>query len=145
MTKALYIETSAILSWLFGESGAHETIEHLNNAESVITSRLSIIETERSFIRAASQNLINETQRIQLKGLFAETVRGWYILELSQSICTEAVRMFPIEPVRGLDALHLASILHLLPAWPDISVLSFDRRIIDNSTGLGIALTEPPV
>lgn len=49
-----------------------------------------------------------------------------------------AAGAFPVEPVRTLDALHLASALELLRVHPDISVLSFGRRILDNLPALGL-------
>ncbi len=43
---------------------------------------------------------------------------------------------FPIEPIRSLDALHLASAAELRQAIPGLSILSLDRRIVDNAKAL---------
>lgn len=43
-----------------------------------------------------------------------------------------------VEPVRSLNAVHLASAIELLAAYPDLMVLSFDDRIIANLEPLGL-------
>ncbi len=53
--------------------------------------------------------------------------------------CADAFSgVFPVEPIRTLDALHLASALELLRLFPDLTVLSFDRRIVENLAPLGL-------
>jgi hypothetical protein len=44
---------------------------------------------------------------------------------------------FPSEPVRTLDAIHLASALFLRQAFPDLTVLSADDRVRANAAQLG--------
>lgn len=47
---------------------------------------------------------------------------------------------FPAEPVRTLDALHLASALFLNEFVPSLAVLSADDRIRNNAAQLGFAV-----
>jgi hypothetical protein len=46
----------------------------------------------------------------------------------------------PVEPVRALDAIHLASARLFHADLNDVSILSFDHRIRANAPALGIAL-----
>ena len=46
-------------------------------------------------------------------------------------------RSFPCEPIRALDAIHLATALSVRTLSPDVRVLSFDDRIRDNAASLG--------
>jgi len=62
----LYIETSAVLSWLFGENKAYQVQKGIEHAELVVTSR--------SISRVLFQKLIKESQSKQLKNLFTDTV-----------------------------------------------------------------------
>jgi hypothetical protein len=48
-----------------------------------------------------------------------------------------ALLPFPI-PVRTLDALHLATADHLRQFEPDISLASYDQRLLDAAAALGI-------
>lgn len=50
---------------------------------------------------------------------------------------------FPNEPVRTLDAIHLASAIFLRQVFPDLVVLSTDERIGVNAELLGFE-TAPP-
>jgi uncharacterized protein with PIN domain len=50
--KVLYIETSAILAWLFSEPNAHKVLEQMDQSDIVVTSALSLLETERVILRA---------------------------------------------------------------------------------------------
>jgi hypothetical protein len=51
-----------------------------------------------------------------------------------------ARRPFPREPVRTLDALHLACLLSLRDELPEIAVVSLDGRIRTNADALGFDL-----
>lgn len=50
----------------------------------------------------------------------------------------------PVEPVRAMDALHLASALHAVGAEADLRMLSLDERINRNAEALGIETVQPP-
>ncbi len=136
--SALYIETSAILSWLFGEPDSHGVINEINKYETIISSVLSIIETGRALIRAETEGIIDIGEHQRLKGLFAEHLTSWAYLEINSSIRKRAAQAFPIEPIRNLDAIHLSTALEFLQIYPDLVVLSFDRRIVDNIAPLGL-------
>ncbi len=60
--KVLYIETSAILAWLFSEPNSHIAREQMDQSDLLVTSALSLLETERVLLRAASQNLLDSDE-----------------------------------------------------------------------------------
>jgi hypothetical protein len=45
-----------------------------------------------------------------------------------------------VEPVRALDAIHLASALLAREVWEDLAVLSFDDRVRRNAVALGFTV-----
>ena len=47
-------------------------------------------------------------------------------------------RPFPVEPIRTLDAIHLASALLAASAAEDFAVLTLDERIRNNAIELGL-------
>ncbi len=134
----LYIESSAILKWLFGEPGSDEVIAKINNSSVVVSSSLSILETKRSILRAENQQIVSTAEANKLIGHFSNTILDWSFLEMTEEIRTKAATRFPVEPVRSLDAIHLASMLEFLIIFPDMTILSFDQRIIDNLEPLGL-------
>jgi predicted nucleic acid-binding protein len=134
----IYVETSAILSWLFGEVEAEHAVQVMDGADAVVTSTLSILETRRALVRAESTGLIGPADVSRLRGLFERTSRQWVMFEMTLAVRERAAQRFPVEPVRSLDAVHLASVIELLAAYPDMKVLSFDDRIIANLEPLGL-------
>ena len=136
--EALYIESSAILKWLFGEPGSRDVINLVNKSAAVVSSTLSILETKRSILRAENQRLISAAEASRLIGHFSNTILDWSFIEINEEIRERASLSFPVEPIRSLDAIHLASMLEFLIIFPDLVVLSFDQRIIDNLEPLGL-------
>lgn len=59
-------------------------------------------------------------------------------MTITEDVLSRAARGFPIEPVRTLDALHLATALAFTAVFPDLEILSLDRRITDNARALGL-------
>jgi hypothetical protein len=47
------------------------------------------------------------------------------------------------EPVRNLDAVHIATALEVQELYPDLEVLSLDQRILDNLVPLGLRSSQP--
>ena len=63
---------------------------------------------------------------------------AWMTMAVSEEILARAGRPFPVEPVRTLDAVHLATALEFAKAFPDLRVISRDARILDNAQALGL-------
>lgn len=59
-------------------------------------------------------------------------------MEISDEVRSRAGRVFPVEPVRTLDAIHLATALIFMRAFQDFQLLSYDERLLENSRPLGI-------
>lgn len=133
----LYAETSAVLRWLFNEEASKEILGCLKKAQKVVCSRLTPIETRRVISRAAAESRITATEAADLLAVFGQAVARWAIIELSPEIARRAEGIFPIEPVRTLDALHLSSAVFLREALPDLRLLSTDGRVRQNARQLG--------
>jgi predicted nucleic acid-binding protein len=132
-----YAETSAVLRWLFAEEGGEALRGTLAAAEKVTSSRLTLIETRRVVRRAEREGRITAAQGADVMAVFAQAASTWAILEISEEIARLAEGGFPNEPVRTLDAIHLASALYLRQAFPDLVVVTADDRIHANAEGLG--------
>ncbi|MDM7995767.1 MAG: type II toxin-antitoxin system VapC family toxin [Acidobacteriota bacterium] len=142
--KALYLESSALLAWLLGESSAAEVKKIIDEADTVVTSVLTILEAERALIRAESASLLSAGDAEKLKGLLAQSSVGWALMEISEDVRHRAGRYFPAEPVRTLDAIHLATALLFMRVFPSLEMLSYDQRILRNAIALGIGTTGAP-
>jgi len=136
--KALYLESSAALAWLFNEPSAVGVLSAMNEADVVVTSLLTIVEVERAFHRALGQGLVKETAAHKLRGVLARERSKWITMSLSEEVLTRAGRAFPVEPVRTLGAIHLATALTFAEAFPELKLIALDRRVVENATSLGL-------
>ena len=97
-----------------------------------------MVETRRVIRHAVAQKLLDEVSGTAVLEVFAQAGAGWAILEPSREVAERAEGSFPVEPVRTLDALHLASALLLRQALPDLRILSTDDCVRSNGRGLGL-------
>lgn len=141
----LYAETSAALRWLFAEEDGETIRARLAAATKVTSSRLTLIETRRVVRRAEHEGRITAAQSADLLAVLAQAASTWAVLEVSEEVARRAEEGFPNEPVRTLDAIHLASALFLRQSFPDLEIVSADERVVANAALLGFAIqtTEP--
>ena len=136
----VYAESSAVLAWLLGEARGVEVRDQLASAELVITSDVTLVECDRVLIRATALGELPEAEaagrRAELNGAAAH----WTILRVGAEVIDRARQPFSKEPVRTLDAIHLASALVARAAVPDLAVLSLDDHVRTNARALGLVL-----
>jgi hypothetical protein len=110
----------------------------INRADNVVTSVLTLLETERALIRAEKQKLLTAADSQGLKGMLAKARGGWALMEVTEEVRQRAGRAFPIEPLRTLDAIHISTALLFTGAFDDLQMLSYDQRIMKNAQALGM-------
>jgi predicted nucleic acid-binding protein len=134
----VYAETSAVLRWLFNEDAGDQILTDLQTAEKVVCSRLTLIETRRVIRRALMESRLTEAEADSLLAAFGQATARWAILEVSAEVAQRAEGRFPVEPVRSLDAIHLASAMILRESLPGLFIISTDERIRSNAHRLGL-------
>lgn len=125
----IYAESSAVLAWLLGERDGPRAREVLAKAELVIASDLTILESDRVLVRAVALGEIEEAAAADRRARLNEAAAHWHVLRLSPEIIDRARRPLPAEPIRTLDALHLASALAARSSVVGVELLSLDQRI----------------
>ena len=137
-----------MLAWLLGEPRATDVRESLGSADVVIASDLTLVECDRVLIRAAYLGEVTEADAAARRAELQTGSAHWTVLRLGADIIDRARQRFASEPVRTLDALHLASALAAKAALSDLAVLSLDERIRTNARALGFSVVpadDPPV
>ena len=137
----LYAETSAVLRWLFAEEGGEALRIEFAAADKVVSSRLTLIETRRVIRRAEREGRISAVEGAGVRAIFAQAASTWAVLEITEEIGRRAEEGFPSEPVRTLDAIHLASALFLRQSFPDLAVVTADERVRENAALLGFRMS----
>ena len=136
----VYVESSAVLAWLLGEVTGTSVRAVLESASLVIASDLTLVECDRVLIRATTLGEVMEATAAARRSALNAAATRWNIAHLGREIVERARRSFPVEPMRTLDALHLATALVSRTAVADLELLSLDARIRSAAGALGIPL-----
>ncbi len=136
----LYAESSAVLAWLLGEDAERDVGELLRRAALVTASDLTLVECDRVLIRAAALGEIDEAIAADRRAWLNAAAAHWHLWRVTPEIVDRSRRPFPEEPIRTLDALHLASALAGRAALPGLELLSLDDRIRKVGKQLGFRL-----
>lgn len=132
-----YIETSLLLSALLEDDP--EAVEALRRARHPVTSMLTMAESRRALRRARATGRIPEEREAQCLHVLATTFDAWVLVRITDEVLQRAGEPFEMEPVRTLDAVHLAT-AQLLGAPADVTVLTRDDRVRRNAAAMGFAL-----
>jgi predicted nucleic acid-binding protein len=115
-----------VLSWLLAENSSGPVLPLLSNADLVIASDLTLIECDRVLIRATTTKRIPEAQVSDRRALLARVSEHWTLFRVDSEIVARARQPFPQEPIRTLDAIHLATAIVARNLVPEIQLLTLD-------------------
>ena len=136
----LYVESSAVAAWLLAESRGAVVRDLLQQAETVFCSEIGLLECERALLRAESAGILSAAGAANQRAALNLEASYWTLLRIEEQVLERARRPFPVEPVRTLDALHLATLLVVRSIIADAELLSFDARVRANAEALGFRL-----
>ena len=136
----LYAESSAVLGWLMDESSAPDVRRSLAAAEVIVASDLTLIECDRVILRAAALGELTEAEAADRRAHLTTAASHWQILRMAPEIVERARQPFPGEPIRTLDAIHLASALVARTAIVGLILLSLDDRVRKAGKKLGLGV-----
>jgi predicted nucleic acid-binding protein len=103
----------------------------------VLASDLTLIECERVLIRAVATNLLAEAVAVQRRAMMAAAADHWVLFDLAAEVVERARRPFPAEPIRTLDAIHLATAVLARSLVPDLALLALDARVRRSAEQMG--------
>jgi predicted nucleic acid-binding protein len=130
-----YVETSALLRVVLE---GDDTLQPLLSTGTCYTSALTLAEARRAIRRARSAGRLDPAAVQIARRSVAEFERWAEVVPISDSVLQGADEEFPVEPVRTLDALHLATMQLLAETLPEFDLVSTDERVRDNARALGI-------
>lgn len=91
-------------------------------------------------MRAAVSGRLRAPDQRQAVHAIARFANTCDLVGMTADVLARAGRPFPREPLRTLDAIHLASVEVLGQPSASLSILTRDVRIQDNATSLGYTL-----
>ena len=137
---SVYAESSAILAWLLDEAFGADVRRLLTSADAIVSSDLTLIECDRVLMRAAVVGELTEAEAADRRAHLMTAASHWHVLRIGPEIVDRARQPFPGEPIRTLDAIHLASALVARGTLPGLELLSLDERIRRAARPLGLGV-----
>jgi len=133
-----YIESSALVAALLERDA--DALKSLRAKTRQITSALTIAEAARAIVQArVSERLTPDQERGAIRGL-RRFERRCYVVAITDDVLARVRRPFPVEPVRTLDAVHIATAESLGEAPQLVTIVTRDSRVRDNAKALGYAV-----
>jgi predicted nucleic acid-binding protein len=137
-TSIRYVESSALVAALLEHDTAVMRPQPIGTQH--VTSALTLAEAGRAIIRARASGRLTAAEEQEAVRALRGFERRCFILDVDGAVLARVRRPFPVEPVRTLDAVHLAA-MELLGEPPQlVTVVSRDVRVRDNARALGYAV-----
>jgi predicted nucleic acid-binding protein len=137
-TQVRYVESTALVAALLEHDTA--VTKRLPAGTRVVTSVVTMSEAGRAIIRArVTGRLTAENEKAAILAL-RTFERRCFLLDIDQVVLDRVRRPFPVEPIRTLDAIHLAT-AELLDEPPQLAtIVTRDERVRANAKALGYSI-----
>jgi predicted nucleic acid-binding protein len=130
-----YIESSPLVAAVLeGDTAAQASIRAQGTP---VTSAVTAAEASRAFLRARLLGRITVQQQRAALLTLQRFTRRCHIVSVTETILSRIGRPFPVEPIRTLDAIHLATAEALGDAPALVTIITRDVRVRDNAAALG--------
>jgi predicted nucleic acid-binding protein len=143
----LYVETSYLLRVILeGDDALRAPLL----TGTLHTSALTFLESARAISRAKREGRLDRLGVREARQRLATFERGCDVMAVTEEALSRAREEFPHEPVRSLDAIHLASLRLLDEQLGGFQVATCDSRVRNNAIAMGFvvaprgAATEQP-
>ena len=133
-----YIESSALVAALLERDS--KALESVRTPGRKVTSALTIAETARAILRARATARLTTGEEQAAVGALRRFELRCYVVGVTDAVLARVRRPFPIEPIRTLDAVHLATTEMIDEPPPLVVVVTRDVRVRENAEALGYAV-----
>lgn len=105
-----------------------------------VTSALTLAEASRAIIRARATGRLTAAEAQGAVRALRTFERRCFVLDVDRAVLARVRHPFPIEPVRTLDAVHLATVERLDQASRRVTVVTRDARVRENAKAFGFVV-----
>ncbi|MCK4410774.1 type II toxin-antitoxin system VapC family toxin, partial [Candidatus Bipolaricaulota bacterium] len=109
----LYLDTSALVKLYIEEAGSQEVKAMAKRARIVSSSRVAYVEARAGIARKHREGELSKEEYAQLIKDLKQDWDNYFIVEVSESVAKLGGELTGKHPLRGFDAIHLASALLL--------------------------------
>lgn len=105
-----------------------------------MASTLTRAECQRVIRREQALGRLGDADATAASRTVEAAAGGWVLMPVTDDVLRWSERRLPAEPVRLLDAIHLATAAIFAQALGSLTMLSLDDRVRRNATALGMSL-----
>ncbi|MCR6492403.1 type II toxin-antitoxin system VapC family toxin [Cellulomonas sp. P24] len=134
----VYVDASAVLKLCVHEPGSPLASRLWDGADAVVTSRLCDAEVRATLAAAQRAGLLEPEDHGAAVRIWDRLAPSVYLVEVTAEIMATAARLIARHPVRGADAVHLASALAV--ASPDLVVAVWDEHLAAAARAEGLTV-----
>jgi predicted nucleic acid-binding protein len=135
-----YLESSAVLAALLEQDAG--ALRALRAEGRRVTSALTFAETARALVRARVTGRLTPEHEQAARRALDTLERRCTVVAVSDEILGRVGRPYPVEPIRTLDAIHLATVEVLALVPRSLTMVTRDTRIRENATALGYTVDD---
>ena len=126
----LYLDTSALVKRYFREPHSDKVISGWKSATQIVTSFVAYAETVASVYRKKREAGLADSLIQKIVRSFQEDWQGFIRVEINDELNEYVDRVMERHPLRGFDAIHLASAIVVHERCPENFVFAcFDDRL----------------
>ena len=133
-----YVESSALVAALLERDVTARAA--IRGPGRRVSSALTIAEATRAVIRARATGRLTAVDERAAARALQVFARRCDLVAVTEAILARVARPFPVEPIRTLDAVHLATVELLGEPPALVTIVTRDTRVRENALALGYAI-----
>ena len=135
----LYLDTSALLKKYFKEVGSNEIITNWREAKGIVTSTVAYAEALASIHRKKREIGFDNGMFGKILDLFKRDWNSFIRVEVTDELNEWIEKMVSRYPLRGFDAIHLASALIVHDRLPEKFLFAcYDNKLLQAAQMAGL-------
>ena len=139
----LFIDTSALVKLYIAEPGSERMREVATRGEPVAVSDLAFAEIHATFARRRREELLLASELEEVRLVFADDWERLTRVPLGAEVLALVPALCQRHPLRGADAVHLASALLLHGEGLEVTFACADRHLLKAAAAEGLATLDP--
>jgi len=138
----LFADTSALIKLYIEETGSAE-MEERARASRLAASALAYAEIYATFARRKREGLLTPEEHDELAARFERDWQRTIVMALRPALAARVPRLVADHPLRGADAVHLASAIALQAAGLETIFAASDARLVEAAAREGLEVVDP--